>query len=120
MRAVALMVVALLGMTSVALAQPHVSLDPAPDGSLVLVGSGWRPGQRMVVSVGRDQFPVLADSVGDFEIQTGLVSAAAPPEQLAVHRPGAQITQAAGDQPLLSATPHPFAVLFAKSLMTGT
>jgi hypothetical protein len=114
-----LVVVAVLGTTSVALAEPRVSLDPAPDGSLVLVGSGWRPGQRMMVSVGRDQFPVQADSVGDFEVPTGLAATGAPQEPLAVHGPYPQITPAMLALIRPNDTPHPFAVLFAQSLMTG-
>ena len=102
------------------MAEPRVSLDPAPDGSLILVGSGWRPGQRMMVSVGRDQFPVQADSVGDFEVQTSLVATGGPPEQLAIHRADAKNSPAAGGRPLQPDMPHPFAVLFAQSLMTGT
>ena len=111
--------VALLGTTSIARAEPLVSIDPAPDGTLILVGSGWRPGSRLVVSVGRDQFPAQADAVGDFEIQTGLVSTGSPPELLAVHRPNADIPDtpvAAQPQP---DTAHSFAVLFAQSLMMG-
>jgi hypothetical protein len=111
--------VALLGTTSVALAEPRVSLDPAPDGTLVLVGSGWRPGQRMVVSVGPDLFPVLADSVGDFELQTGLVSTGGPPEPLAVHHPDAQISRTSLGRTPQSDTPHPLAVLFAQTLVIG-
>ncbi len=114
-----LVIVALLGTTSTALAEPRVSLDPAPDGSLVLVGSGWRPGQRMMVSVGRDQFPVLADSVGDFEVPTGLAATGGPPEPLAVHGPYPRISPAMINQMRQSETPHPFAVLFAQTLMTG-
>jgi len=110
--------VALLGTTSVALAEPQISLDPSPDGSLVLVGRGWRPAQRMMVSVGRDQFPVQADSVGDFEVPTGLAATGGPSEPLGVHRPYPQIYPAAilAQQ---AGVPHPFAVLFAQALLTG-
>jgi hypothetical protein len=45
--------VGLFGTPELVLAKPHVSLDPAPDGTLTLVGRGWRAGQRMVVSGGR-------------------------------------------------------------------
>ena len=111
--------VALLGTTSVALAEPRVSLDPASDGTLILVGTGWRPSQRMVVSVGPDLFPVLADSVGDFEVQTGLPATGGPTEPLAVHRPYAQITPATLAVTRQTDTPHPFAVLFAQTLLIG-
>jgi len=114
-----LVLVALLGTTGVALAEPQVSLDPAPDGSLILVGRGWRPAQRMMISVGRDQFPVQADSVGDFEVATGL-AAGGPPEPLAVHRPYPQVTPAMLAVMRQTDTPHSFAVLFAQTLLTGT
>jgi hypothetical protein len=114
-----LLLAALLGTTSVALAEPRVSLDPAPDGSLILVGRGWRPAQRMMVSVGRDQFPVQADSVGDFEVPTGLAATGGPPEQLAVHQPYPQITPAMLAVMRPTNAPHPFAVLFAQTLLTG-
>src|SRR5258707_15654905 len=111
--------VALLGTTRVALAEPQISLDPSSDGSLVLVGRGWRPAQRMMVSVGREEFQVQADSVGDFEVPTGLAATGGPQEPLAVHRSYHQVTP-----PMLALihqtdTPHPFAVLFAQSLLTG-
>jgi len=114
-----LVLVALLGTTGVALAEPRVSLDPAPDGSLILVGRGWRPAQRMMISVGRDQFPVQADSVGDFEVATGL-AAGGPPEPLAVHPPYPQVTPAMLAVMRQTDTPHSFAVLFAQTLLTGT
>jgi hypothetical protein len=112
--------VALLGTTSVALAEPQISLDPSPDGSLVLVGRGWRPAQRMMVSVGRDEFQVQADSVGDFEVPTGLAASGGPPEPLAVHRPYQQVTPAMLMLMRPADAPHPFAVLFAQAFVTGT
>jgi hypothetical protein len=114
-----LVAVALLWTTSVALAEPQVSLDAAPDGSLILVGRGWRPTQRMMISVGRDQFPVQADSVGDFEVPTGLAATGGPPEPLAVHRPYSRITPAMLAVMRQTDTPHPFAVLFAQALLSG-
>jgi hypothetical protein len=122
-------VVALLWTSTPAWAEPQISLDPAPDGTLVLVGSGWRPGQHMVVSVGQRDFPALADSVGEFEVPTGLVSSGGPPAVLAIHRPEAQVamapasqaqTQAQAQALTQAAVPHPLAVLFAQSLMTGS
>jgi hypothetical protein len=113
-----LVLAALLGTTSVALAEPRVSLDSASDGSLILVGRGWRPGQRMMVSVGQDQFPVQADSVGDFEVPTGLAATGGPSEPLGVHRPYPQIYPAA-IRAQQAGVPHPFAVLFAQALLTG-
>jgi len=110
---------AVLGTTSVALAEPHVSLDPAPDGNLILVGRGWRPAQRMMVSVGQDQFEVQADSVGDFEVPTGL-PVSGPLEPLAVHRPYAQIAPSMPAVMRQTDMPQPFAVLFAQTLILGT
>jgi hypothetical protein len=111
---------AIFGTAGIALAEPTVSLDPAPDGTLILVGSGWRPGQSLVVSVGRDMFPALTDTVGEFEVQTGLVSTGGPPVPLAVHRPDAPIIQATLVQRSQPDTPHPLAILFAQNLLTGT
>ena len=112
------MLVALLGTTSPARAEPQVSLDNAADGTMVLVGSGWRPGQRMVVSVGRDQFAAVADSVGDFEVATGLVATGAP-EQLAVHEPAQSAPLFVGQAPQADPS-STLAVLLAQSLMNGT
>jgi len=114
-----LVLVALLGTTSVALAEPQVSLDPAPDGNLILVGRGWRPAQRMMVSVGPDQFQVQADSVGDFEVPTGL-PVSGPPEPLAVHRPYAPIAPSMPAAIRETDRSQPLAVLFAQTLLTGT
>jgi hypothetical protein len=115
-----LVLVTLFGTAGIAMAEPTLSLDPAPDGTLILVGSGWRSGQSLVVSVGRDMFPALTDTVGEFEVQTGLVSSGGTPVHLAVHRPDAPIIQARLVQRSQTDTPHPLAILFAQSLLTGT
>jgi hypothetical protein len=117
---VLLLVVALLGFTGTALAAARVSLDPAADGTLILVGSGWRPGQQLAVSVGRDVYPAMADSAGSFEVRTGLPVTSGPPAPIAVHR---EDTSALALAALAIASPreepHPFAVLFAQGLATG-
>lgn len=115
-----LLVLALFGTTSRAMAEPQVSLSPAPDGTLILVGRDWRPGQRMIVSVDQDLFAALADSVGDFEVETGLVANGGPPAVLAVRQPNARITAMPSPASAHADAPHPFAILFAQSLMTGT
>jgi hypothetical protein len=73
----------------------------------------------MMVSVGRDEFQVQADSVGDFEVPTGLTASGGPQELLAVHRPYHQVTPAMLALIHQTDTPHPFALLFAQSLLTG-
>jgi len=109
----------LLASANAAAAAADVSLDPAPDGTLVLVGSGWRPGQQLVVSVGHDVYPAMADSTGGFEVRTGLAANAAP-AALTVRR---QDTSALAQTRLSIAQrregAHPYAVLFAQSLATG-
>jgi hypothetical protein len=113
------MVVALLGAVGSALAQAEVSLEPAPDGTLVLVGNGWRPGQRLVVTVGHDVYPAMADSAGGFELRTGQAATGAAP-LLSVRRQEVSTLALAalGADPRRD-QPHPFAVLFAESLAMG-
>jgi hypothetical protein len=110
---------------SSALAQPEVSLAPAADGSLVVVGNGWRPGQRLAVSVGQDVYPIFADSAGGFEVATGQ---AGPIDQpLRVHRldiaaPAMARLQYALEFPPDTAptsAPNPLAVVFAESVLSG-
>jgi len=103
-----------------AFAAPVVSLSPKPDGTLVLVGSGWRPGQELVISLGTDQFPALADSTGSFEVPTGLLVSGGPPLSMTVRRPDASSLAFAhlAPPPVLDG-PNPFALLFAQSLAMG-
>ena len=114
------MVVALLGAVGSALAQAEVSLEPATDGTLVLVGNGWRPGQRLVVTVGHDVYPAMADSAGGFELRTGQAATGAAPPLLTVRRQELSTLAfaALGADPRHD-QPHPFAVLFAESLAMG-
>jgi hypothetical protein len=111
-----------LGTADLALAAAAVSLDPRPDGTLVLVGSGWRPGQELVISLGTDAFPALADATGSFEIPTGLLVTSGPPLSITIRHPDASSLafthlSPAPEQSLDS--PNPFAVLFAESLAMG-
>jgi len=117
--AVVLFLGAWLGTASMALAAPLVSLEAAPDGTLVLVGSGWRADQHVIVTVGSASFPARTDSVGDFEVPTGLVPNGGAQVLLAVHRPTAPRVIAATARSTQADVPHPLAVLFAQSLMTG-
>jgi hypothetical protein len=111
--------VALLGAASTALAQAEVTLEPAADDTLLLVGTGWRSGQRLSITVGHDVFPALADSVGGFEIRTGQPVSTAASATLSVHRENTSaLFLALRAAPTLD-EPHPFAVLFAQGLATG-
>jgi hypothetical protein len=115
-----LLLVALAGFTSVAHAEPHVSLEPALDGTFVLVGRGWRPAARLVLSVGRDVFPAEADSAGEFEVQTGLPVTAGPFGPVSIRRQEpTSLAFARLAAPADPELPHPFAVLFARSLAMG-
>jgi hypothetical protein len=115
-----LLVIGLFGAAGPALAQADVSLVPAPDGTLVLVGDGWRPGQRLVVTVGHDVYPAMADSAGGFELRTGQAATGAAPPLLTVRRQELSTLAfaALGADPRRD-QPHPFAILFAQSLAMG-
>ena len=114
---VLLMVTALHGLPVPALAAPDVSLQAAADGTLSVIGTGWRPGQRLVVSLGPDSFPARADSTGSFEVTTGLASYQG---QLAVHRPDPRpAAPARSAAPGDAYVPDPLAVLFTQSMAIG-
>lgn len=116
----ALIFAALLGQTGVAFAAAGVTLNPKPDGTVMLVGSGWRPGQELVVSLGTDAFPAVADSTGSFEIPTGLTVKSGPPLSITVRRadPSSVPVAHLGPPPEVDA-PNPFALLFAEGLAMG-
>jgi hypothetical protein len=116
----AFVVSAVLGPTGVAFAAAGVTLDPKPDGTLMLVGSGWRPGQELVVSLGTDAFPAVADASGSFEIPTGLLVKNGPPLSITVRRadPSSLAFANLGPPPAVD-VPNPFALLFAESLAMG-
>jgi hypothetical protein len=117
--ALTLVIVGFAGGARIAAAQPQVSLDASPDGTLTLVGDGWRPGERLVVSVGRQVYPASADTTGSFEVRTGLAPGG-PPAPVAVHRQADLAAAFARLGPSEAADrPHPFAVLFAKALVSG-
>jgi hypothetical protein len=113
--------VALLALAASALpaqARPEVTVRDANDGTgtLTLVGSGWRPGQRIVLVVGRDSFQAEADPAGEFEVPTELLPLASDSARsLTVRR--ADALPIAGDVSVDG--PHPWAVLFAQTLASG-
>ena len=116
----ALLLVLFSSLVNSAFAEPLVSLEPATDGTLLLVGKGWRPGQKLVVSAGRDLFPATADGAGDFEVATGLPAAVGPGTRLSVKRQDPSLMAMAQlIVPPLTQAPNPLAVLFAQSLATG-
>jgi hypothetical protein len=96
-----------------ALAAPQASFEFAPDGTLVLVGNGWRPAQELVIRLGSGRFVAYTDSSGEFEVPTGLATYMGP---LSIHR---QELNPAIASPVMD-QPHPFAVLFAQSLAQGS
>jgi hypothetical protein len=115
---VVLVVTAWPGAPAVALAAPEVSLQAAADGTLKVIGNGWRPGQQLVISVGGDEFAARADSAGDFEIATGLASYQG---DVAVHRPELRPQTSPRSASLAEPyVPNPLAVLFAQSVAIGT
>jgi hypothetical protein len=83
------------------------------DGTWVVVGSGWRPGDHLVVSVGPTTFAALADGAGDFEVKTGLQ---AYQGEVAVHH---QAEAALSMLALPSMGPNPLAVALVQGLAQG-
>jgi hypothetical protein len=116
-----LLLVSLMGTASSALAEAEVALSPAGDGTLLLVGSGWRPGQQLAVSLDDDVFPALADSAGGFEVRTGVPAGGTAPPRLTVRRLDTSAPAFARLLPTSEPppTPHPLAILFAESLAMG-
>jgi hypothetical protein len=119
----ALAVAAFLGTAELALAMAAVSLTPATDGTVTLVGSGWRPGQQLVISLGGDEFRAEADAAGNFELSTGLPARGGLPLSMTIRReePNALAFARLGPPPpeLEANGKNPFALLFAESLATG-
>jgi hypothetical protein len=95
-------------------AQPLVRLDSASDGQLVIIGDGWRPGQKLVVSLGRDVFPAFADSAGEFEVLTGLSGSTSLPLSIR-HLESALPAMAE----LTETAPNPLAVAFAEDVLAA-
>jgi hypothetical protein len=111
-----LLLCALNGTFGVAEAAPEMWLTHAQDGTLVVVGDGWRAGQVLVISLGGARFPAFVDSAGGFEVATGVVSyqgalAVADPRAAAL----AQQASARSEAP----SPSPLAVAFAQNLAAG-
>jgi len=95
------------------LAASDVQLKHAPDGTLVVVGSGWHRGKQLVVSLGQQAFDVRADASGDFELATGMASYQG---ELSIHHAEANTLAFI---PLAVDVPNPLAVLFAWSVVEG-
>lgn len=111
MRWAALVLFILLAMPASAFAAQQTSVEPGTDGTLIVIGSGWRPTEMLVVRLGTDQFVAYTDSSGSFELTTGLYSYEGA---LVVRRadPSMLATQVA-------ARPSPLAVFFAESVAHG-
>jgi len=107
------LLLAVAGPSSCALAAPDVTLRHASDGAAVVLGSGWRPGQQLVVSLGQDRFTAYVDSGGGFEVTTSVIGYKGA---VGIHRPDPQVMTFATLG--LSESP-PLAVLFAQSLAYG-
>jgi hypothetical protein len=97
---------------TVALAASDVAVGHATDGSVVVVGSGFRPESELIVGLGETYFPAYVDSAGAFEVNTGLLGFTG---DLGVHHSARSMAIL----PLANAAPHPLAVLFAHGLLDG-
>lgn len=103
---------ALLGTVPVALAAPQASLEANPDGTLRVVGDGWRPGDQLALISGQNRFEAFVDSAGGFEVATGLPR---------LHGTLAVRLVARMEATTFTAAPaHPLAVWFAQSLLMGS
>jgi hypothetical protein len=99
-----------VGPATGAFAAADVRLQRAVDGTLLVVGSGWRPGDKLEVSLGKEQFTTYVDHAGDFEVATGLATYQG---DLSVHHPSATVLPAPGG-------PNPMAVLFVHGIAEGS
>jgi hypothetical protein len=100
-----------------ALAAPQASFELADDGTLVLVGNGWRPAQELVINLGSGRFVAYTDSGGEFEVPTGLATYKGA---LSIHRKElSALSMAPLAIPQTTDEPHPLAILFAQGLARG-
>jgi hypothetical protein len=60
--------------SSSALAASDLQLQRAADGTWLVEGHGWRPGNLLDVSLGPAHFTTYVDDAGDFEVATGVVT----------------------------------------------
>ena len=110
-RLVMSVVLALLLPANAAWAASTVDLKHASDGTLLVVGEGWRPG-ALVVTLGQDRFTAQVDSAGDFEVATGLTLGRGP---LALHHvQGTEMPMLA-----LESSPSPLSVALVEGLADG-
>lgn len=106
------MVLLVLCVPTPALAAQEAALQSAPDGTLIVVGTGWHPLEDVVVTLGDERFMAYTDSTGTFELYTGLSTFEGA---LTVRR-----AEGSALPPVGSSKPHPLAVLFAESVAQGT
>jgi hypothetical protein len=95
-----------------ALAQPQVNVVVGTDGNLVLVGAGYRPGQKLALGVGQEVYPAFVDSAGEFEVPTGMSGSTSMP--VAVHHID---TLAPAMIELAEPAPSPLAIAFAEDVL---
>ena len=88
-----------------------LELRHAPDGTWHVIGTGWRPGDQVEVSLGVARFPAYVDDAGDFEVATGLTTTA----DVAVHRPVAREPAMLS----LNSEPNPLTVALVQGLTEG-
>jgi hypothetical protein len=97
-------------MPSSALAASDLRLQRAADGTWLVEGHGWRPGDALVVSLGLERFTTYVDDAGDFEVATGVATYQG---DLAVHHLGRLAL------PSAPVGLHPLAVALVQGLAEG-
>ena len=112
-----LLLAASLGVPGVASAAAEATLQMAPDGTLLVIGRGWRPSQELAVNLGGDRFTAYTDSGGAFEVATGLTFYSGSIGVRRLER--ADVAFLALDSATESDAPSDLAVLFAQSLASG-
>jgi hypothetical protein len=94
-----------------ALAASDLYLQRAADGTWLVEGRGWRPGDELDVSLGQEHFTTYVDDAGDFEVATGAAMYQGEP---AVHHPARLELQP------IPLGLHPLAVALVQALAQGT
>jgi hypothetical protein len=92
-------------------AASDLQLLHGPDGTWHVIGTGWRPGDQLEVSVGVSRFATYVDGAGDFDVPTGLTTMG----QVAVHH----ATEGRMAMGSLATETNPMAAVLVQGLAEG-